>query len=62
MTIKTYTTEEIAGLVHCHVKTVQRWIRERRLPARKVGRRWLVTEGDLQRFLALEPPPSAPLD
>lgn len=66
MTIKTYTTDEVAALAHCHVKTVQRWIREQRLPACKIGRRWLVVDGDLQQFFALglqalEPagPPSA---
>ncbi|MFO1434583.1 MAG: helix-turn-helix domain-containing protein [Candidatus Competibacteraceae bacterium] len=59
--IKTYTTEEVAELAHCHIKTVQRWIREQRLPAHKIGRRWLVAERDLQRFFALEPQPPVPM-
>ena len=55
--IKTYTNAEVAEVAHCQIKTVQRWMREQRRPARKIGRRWLVAERDLQRFFALEPPP-----
>lgn len=43
---KFLTVEEVANALRIHRATVTRWIKERRLPATKVGRRWLISEED----------------
>ena len=45
-----YSAEQIAQLLHLHIKTVQRYMREGRLPAVKLGKSWRVTEAGLRRF------------
>lgn len=47
---KFYSVEEIAGLIKIHPKTVQRYIREGRLKASKVGKSWRVSGHDLSTF------------
>lgn len=42
---------EAAGLLHLHVKRVQQMAREGRLPATRVGRKWLFPEAELERLL-----------
>jgi len=46
------TIDEIAQALRTDDKTVRRLIKEEGLPARKIGRRWLVEEGALRRWLA----------
>ncbi|MDD4312846.1 MAG: helix-turn-helix domain-containing protein [Eubacteriales bacterium] len=45
-----YTVEQIAQMLHIHPKTVQRYIREGKLRAVKVGKGWRVGGHDLSVF------------
>lgn len=45
-----YTVEQAAELLALHPKTIQRYIREGRLQAKKVGKSWRITEHDLRAF------------
>ena len=45
-----YTVEQIAGLLNIHPKTIQRYIREGKLRAVKLGKSWRVTGHDLSTF------------
>ena len=58
-----YTVEQISALLHMHPKTVQRYIREGRLHAVKVGKSWLVSGHDLSVFTESVPcePEHAPV-
>jgi excisionase family DNA binding protein len=47
---KYYTVDEIAELLKIHPKTIQRYIREGRLIANKVGKSWRVSGHDLSSF------------
>ena len=46
------TVEEIADELRVSIPSVWRWIRDGRLPALKVGRRYLVSRKDYKVFLA----------
>jgi excisionase family DNA binding protein len=64
MSEKYYTVDEIAGLLKIHPKTIQRYIREGRLKANKVGKSWRVSGHDLSTFTegagaSLTPPPAS---
>lgn len=50
MNDKYYTVDEIAEMIKIHPKTVQRYIREGRLKASKVGKSWRVSGHDLSTF------------
>ena len=50
MNEKYYTAEEISNLLNIHVKTVQRYIREGKIRATKIGKSWRVTGHDLSMF------------
>lgn len=45
-----YTVKQIAQMLNIHPKTIQRYIREGRLRATKIGKSWRVTGHDLSRF------------
>jgi len=47
---KYYSVDEIAELLKIHPKTIQRYIREGRLKANKVGKSWRVSGHDLSTF------------
>ena len=47
---KYYTVDEISEMIKIHPKTVQRYIREGRLRATKVGKSWRVSGHDLSTF------------
>ena len=47
---KYYSVDEIAELLKIHPKTIQRYIREGRLKANKVGKSWRVSGHDLSSF------------
>jgi len=51
-----FTVEQIAELLQMHPKTVQRYIREGRLRAVKVGKAWRVSGHDLSVFTESVPP------
>ncbi len=46
-----YTVDIIAKMLSMHPKTIQRYIREGKLHATKVGKRWQVQEHDLKAFM-----------
>jgi molybdopterin-binding protein len=48
--------EQAASYLHLNVKRVQALARAGRLPGRRVGRRWLFDEGELQAALGRERP------
>jgi excisionase family DNA binding protein len=47
---KYYTAEQAAELLKIHIKTIQRYIREGKLRANKVGKSWRITGHDLSVF------------
>ena len=49
------TAEEAAHYLKVHLKTVQRWCREGKLPAIRVGNRYRLRIGDIQRLAATAP-------
>jgi len=63
METKYYTVEQISELLKIHPKTVQRYIREGKLRANKIGKSWRVTGHDLSVFAEntkrREPDPNA---
>ena len=48
---KYYTVDQIAEMIELHPKTIQRYIREGRLSAQKIGKSWRVTGHDLSTFM-----------
>lgn len=50
MVEKYYSVEQIAEMIDMHPKTIQRYIREGRLKAQKIGKAWRVTGHDLSTF------------
>jgi molybdate transport system regulatory protein len=49
------STEQAASYLHLDVKRVQALARQGRLPGRRVGRKWLFDERDLEMALGREP-------
>jgi excisionase family DNA binding protein len=54
MELEYKTTEEVAKCLRVHKATVTRWIKEKKLPAGKVGRRWLISQPDFDNFVSQE--------
>jgi len=54
MTEKYYTVEQISNMLGMHPKTLQRYIREGKLRAAKIGKSWRVTAHDLSLFTESE--------
>ena len=46
------TVEEVANALRIHRATVTRWLKEKKLPARKVGRRWLISKEDYEKIVS----------
>ena len=46
-----YTVEQISDMLNIHPKTIQRYIREGRLRATKIGKSWRITGHDLSVFI-----------
>ena len=51
MTKNYYTVEQISDMLNMHPKTIQRYIREGRLRATKIGKSWRITGHDLSIFV-----------
>ncbi len=51
MTVKRYTTMEVADQMRVTRRTVYDWMRAGLLTGHRVGSSWRFTEGDLQAFL-----------
>jgi excisionase family DNA binding protein len=45
-----FSVEQIAQMLHIHKKTIQRYIREGKIRATKIGKSWRVSGHDLTRF------------
>ena len=45
-----YTVEQVADMLSLHPKTIQRYIREGKLRANKIGKSWNITKHDLNVF------------
>jgi excisionase family DNA binding protein len=45
-----FTVDEVAGRLNLHVKTVRRFIREGRLPAKRIGKEYRITRSALDEF------------
>jgi molybdopterin-binding protein len=56
------SAEEAASYLHLNVKRVQALARTGKLPGRRVGRRWLFDERDLQAVLGRPPAEASGLD
>jgi hypothetical protein len=48
--------KDVAKRLDRHPQTILKWLRERYLPGRKIGKAWYVAESDLARFLSNPPP------
>lgn len=46
-----YTVDQISNMLNIHPKTIQRYIREGKLRASKIGKGWRVTGHDLSTFI-----------
>jgi excisionase family DNA binding protein len=53
-----FTVDEIAGRLNLHVKTVRRFIREGRLPAKRIGKEYRITRSALEEFAGTASHPS----
>ena len=49
------TLPQVARLLGLNPSTIRLWVSEQRLPAVRVGRRWMVRRGDLEEMLAEQP-------
>jgi excisionase family DNA binding protein len=54
MTKDYYTVEQISEMLDIHPKTIQRYIREGKLRAAKIGKSWRITGHDLSVFIENE--------
>ncbi len=59
--MRTLTADEAAKLLHLNVKRVQGLARAGKLPAVRVGRKWLFPLEQLQRALGASPAPGTPV-
>lgn len=51
---KVLTPDEAAALLKVTERTLLQWLRDGKLPARKIGRRWYISEEALVAFIAGE--------
>lgn len=49
-----FTVREIAAITHAPESTVRYWLYSGKIASRRVGRRRLVTEGELRTFLRVD--------
>jgi excisionase family DNA binding protein len=52
-----FTVDEVAGRLNLHAKTVRRFIREGRLPAKRIGKEYRITRSALDEFAGLTAAP-----
>lgn len=50
--VQFYSLAEIAPIIGVSYRTLQRWIKAGKLPAKKVGGRWKITEKSLFEWLS----------
>jgi excisionase family DNA binding protein len=56
-----YTVDEVADRLNLHVKTIRRYIQEGRLKARRIGKEYRITRGDLDEFAGGAVAPEEPV-
>ena len=49
--IKIYTVQEVADLLHLTTRTIYKYIKEGKITASKVGRKYFVKQEELERLL-----------
>ena len=49
------TLPQVAHLLGLNASTIRLWVSEERLPAERVGRRWMVRRRDLEQMLTDQP-------
>lgn len=49
--IKIYTVQEVADLLHLTTRTIYKYIKEGKLTASQVGRKYFIKEEELKRLL-----------
>jgi excisionase family DNA binding protein len=54
-----YSTEDVAGILGLHVRTVRGYVRDGRLPATRIGKQYRIARDDLNAFTATHPGPPA---
>jgi excisionase family DNA binding protein len=54
-----YSTEQVAGMLGLHVRTVRGYVRDGRLPATRIGKQYRIARGDLDAFTGTPPEPPA---
>lgn len=50
--MKWYTVSEIAAMFHRSDRVIRAWLRDGFLPGRKVGGGWLISQAQLDAFIA----------
>ena len=58
--VKYYDVPELVAIMKVSKYTIQRWAREGRLRAHKIGRKYMVSSEDLRRYIESGPTPSPP--
>lgn len=48
---KLYTVKDLASMLDMHVRTVREYIKRGDIKAKKVGRKYMVTEEEYQAFI-----------
>jgi len=51
MALKYKTTNETAEMLHVHRQTVMRWIKEGKIKAYKIGRKYLISVEEIEKQL-----------
>ena len=51
--MKTYTIHQAAEICHCHHSTILEYIHSGSLIACKIGRSWVITEENLDKFIEI---------
>lgn len=46
-----YTCEEVAERLHIKLRTVWKWLRERKIKGVRMGREWRIPDSDLQAYI-----------
>lgn len=50
MELKLYSISDLTTILKLHPKTILRFINEKKIKARKIGRSWMVSEDDLKSY------------
>ncbi len=54
--VRFYNVKELAGLMEVQERTITQWLREGKIPAKKLGAKWFISETALRK--SLEPDPN----